>query len=118
MYHFDIDPVPKPRMTQRDRWAQRPTVLRYFSYCQKLGAQNLIQKYHPAWSVDVRFTMPMPKTWSKKKREKMNGVAHQQKPDIDNLLKAFMDALMVEDKEIYEVHASKFWGDKGAIDAK
>jgi len=33
-YRFEVEgvPVPKPRMTQRDKWAQRPQVVRYRTF--------------------------------------------------------------------------------------
>ena len=34
------------------------------------------------------FEMPMPKSWSKKKRAAMDGKPHQSVPDADNLVKA------------------------------
>ena len=32
MIVFEIKPLGKPRMTQRDRWAKRPCVNRYYAY--------------------------------------------------------------------------------------
>lgn len=29
---FNIEPVPKPRMTQADKWKKRPPVLKYFAF--------------------------------------------------------------------------------------
>jgi Holliday junction resolvase RusA-like endonuclease len=45
----------------------------------------------------------------------MEGRPHQSKPDIDNLLKGFMDALLEDDARIWEVKASKLWGVNGSI---
>ena len=45
----------------------------------------------------------------------MNGAAHQQKPDIDNLTKSLLDALFDDDSHIWDVRASKIWGYEGAI---
>jgi Holliday junction resolvase RusA-like endonuclease len=58
-----------------------------------------------------RFYIPMPKTWSKKKRALMHGKLHMQKPDIDNLMKAVFDSMMSEDKGIAHFEAVKFWVD-------
>lgn len=41
----------------------------------------------------------------------MHGKLHQSRPDIDNLLKAVFDAMLVEDKHIGHVEAAKFWVD-------
>jgi Holliday junction resolvase RusA-like endonuclease len=46
----------------------------------------------------------------------MLGQPHQQRPDIDNLAKGVMDALASEDSYIYELHATKVWGEEGKIE--
>jgi Holliday junction resolvase RusA-like endonuclease len=44
------------------------------------------------------------------------GAEHAQKPDVDNLLKAFTDALWPdEDSHVWDVRATKVWGSRGAI---
>ena len=58
-----------------------------------------------------RFYIPMPKTWSKKKRAIMHFKLHQQKPDIDNLMKAVFDSMLSEDKGVAHFEAVKFWVD-------
>lgn len=45
----------------------------------------------------------------------MNNQPHQQKPDIDNLIKGILDALCDDDAFVYEVHASKEWTYSGFI---
>jgi Holliday junction resolvase RusA-like endonuclease len=45
------------------------------------------------------------------------GTGHQQKPDIDNLVKALLDALHIEDKHIYHLaDTGKWWADAGYIE--
>ena len=46
----------------------------------------------------------------------MIGKPHQQRPDIDNLVKGLMDALLEEDSHIHTVYAKKIWAEKGSID--
>lgn len=58
----------------------------------------------------------MPQSWSKKEKELHDGKPHQQKPDIDNYLKALMDALCVTDEYVYDVHCSKYWAREGSIE--
>ena len=113
MIKIDITPIGKPRMTQRDKWQQRPAVMRYRAFkdlinlkCNKLGFElpaELIAQYH----------IPMPKSWSKKKKKEMLGKPHQQKPDIDNINKAVMDALAKEDSFVYSVNCQKYWTETG-----
>jgi Holliday junction resolvase RusA-like endonuclease len=43
--------------------------------------------------LEVKFYMPIPKSYSKKKRERLIGRHHTKKPDIDNLEKFICDCL-------------------------
>ncbi len=45
----------------------------------------------------------------------MNGKCHQEKPDTDNLIKAFLDALLMDDSRVWHISAKKYWGSNGAI---
>lgn len=64
----------------------------------------------------VTFFVPMPQSWSKKKKGEMLGKPHQVRPDVDNFLKALLDALCEEDSYVYDVHAIKLWAETGAIE--
>ena len=59
----------------------------------------------------IKFFIPMPKTWRKKKRDMMHMMLHNSRPDLDNFLKAIFDSLFYEDKEIAHYEAAKFWVD-------
>jgi len=109
-----VKPVPKPRLTQRDRWAHRPAVVRYHAFCDELRIK-FTQRYLPP-TLLLTFYIEMPKSWSKKKRVEHNGKPHQQRPDVDNLVKAVMDALCEDDSYIYAVHAQKYWSLTPGID--
>lgn len=111
--HIALSPVSKPRMTRRDAWAQRPAVVRYHVFCDSF--RRLFPYPLPEILV-IRFFIPMPKSWSTKKREQMLGAPHQQKPDVDNLCKAVMDALSDEDSFVYVLHAEKIWSSEGGIE--
>jgi Holliday junction resolvase RusA-like endonuclease len=112
---FNLKPVPKPRMTRADRWKQRPIVLKYWDFCNELNRQAIKLEYIPGDRVGLIFYIPMPKSWSKKKREQMLGKPHKQRPDIDNLAKAFLDALLKEDSYVYSLSAEKYWSNEGSI---
>lgn len=111
---IDLDPVPKPRMTQRDRWAKRPSVVRYFQYCDDL--REKLPNYTPPHAVYLKFFIAMPPSWSKKKRVLKLGKPHDQRPDIDNLVKSFLDALCEDDSYIYAIRAEKYWAEQGSIE--
>lgn len=109
---YDIKPVPKPRMTQADRWKKRPPVLRYFDFkdeCKKAGVEL------PNFEYWIVFVMPMAKSWSKDKKRNSVGQPMQQRPDKDNLEKALLDAVMEEDCAVWDGRVSKIWGVEGAI---
>lgn len=108
---YNITAVPKPRMTQSDKWKKRPCVVRYFEYkdqLRELGC-DLSDRF------EVIFYMPMPKSWSKKKKKEMYAKPHQQKPDLDNLVKGLKDAVLDDDSTVYQTHAKKYWSYEGFI---
>jgi len=114
---FKIQPVPKPRMVHSDRYKGRPIVVRYFDYCDNLRMLSVKNKFSIGDKIEnLTFVLKMPKSWSNKKKEEYNNTPHQQKPDLDNLLKAFKDALLSEDSKVHTyINISKVWGYSGAI---
>ena len=116
---YPITPVAKPRMTQSDKWKKRASVLKYRAFCDecryRMGALDLNHK-------SIVFIMPMPKSWSNKRKASMIGAPHQQRPDLSNLLKALEDALYSkkhtgrEDAEVWRLaKLAKIWGEEGGI---
>jgi hypothetical protein len=78
---FDLVPISAPRMTQSDRWRlnpehpdinkrQRPVVTKYFAYKNNLVLQGNIMNFEIKPVLDVLFIMPMPNSWSGKKKRK------------------------------------------------
>ncbi|EMY7639933.1 RusA family crossover junction endodeoxyribonuclease [Citrobacter freundii] len=112
MPEYPITPVGKPRMTSADKWKKRPEVLRYRAFCDEVLLQGVEL---PESGSHVTFILPMPASWSKKKRAEFNGKPHQAKPDFDNMMKALMDAIYENDAHILDVRVSKLWGETGRI---
>lgn len=110
--HYPIVPTAKPRMTQRDRWKKRPSVLKYFAFKDECRARNV---QLPEVGIRVIYGVPMPKSWSKKKKEEMDWKPHQQTPDLDNLNKALCDAVLDDDSRIWNMWGSKIWSREGFI---
>ena len=108
-----ITPVPKPRQTRSDKWKKRPCVMRYRAFADECRLKGV--HVHDMGDTII-FNMPMPKSWSKSKKTKMNGACHQQKPDIDNLLKALLDATKKEDCTVWNVSTYKLWAHEGSIE--
>jgi len=117
-YRFDINPCPAPRMTASDKWNHRPAVKKYFAYRNELKYLcyiNNIESIPSVWD-SIIFEIPMPKSWSRKSKKEKNGKPHTQRPDLDNLLKGFLDGLCKEDNYVHTIRKlSKVWGETGSI---
>lgn len=112
---YPITPVSKPRQTRRDKWLNPPrkSVQKYRWF------KDLVRSYQvelPLSNAHVTFVLPMPKSWSKKKRAKMDGKPHQSKKDVDNLLKSLLDAVYEDDSCVWDVRVTKVWGKEGGIE--
>ena len=112
-----VQPMGKPRMTQRDKWKGRDVVNRYMAYKDEVRRQVNVPLWHlpTPYKVKACFIMEMPASWSQKKTDIMCGDIHQQKPDIDNLGKAVLDILFRRDEKISSLKLDKYWD---ALDAK
>ncbi len=99
-------------MTQRDKWAKRPSVLRYRAFKDECRLQGVKL---PDGGAHVTFYIKMPESWSRKKRDEMNWEPHQQTPDVDNLLKALLDATHTQDCTVYDIRATKLWHTRGSF---
>jgi hypothetical protein len=103
---YRITPIGKVRMSQRDKWAKRPCVLRYRAYHDRL--RELGATLEPGDGLHFRITMPP--SWSAKKRAAYDGQPHTQKPDLTNLMGGYEDGVLEEDKGIWCLGAtSKRW---------
>jgi len=109
---YDIVPMPKPRMTRRDKWKGRPCVVKYWAFKREIRRQGVELGES---GVHTTFILPMPKSWSKKKKDEMDGKPHTQIPDIDNLAKALLDAIFDDDSHIWDARFTKLWGKVGKI---
>lgn len=128
-YVFNLIPQPAPRMSSSDRFKtnpqhpnpalrQRPAVTRYFGFRLALSSMANLLKFditQTAGYFNILFILPMGESWTKSKKDRMDGTPHQQRPDRDNLLKAFQDALAVEDGFIWGGEVVKRWGKEGKI---
>lgn len=108
-----VEPMGKPRMTRSDSWRKRPVVLRYREYCDTIRevAGEIPEN---VFSVAVISYLPMPASWSARKKEALRGTMMRQKPDCDNVLKGVMDALFEDDSSIAIATSVKVWCDEGS----
>jgi Holliday junction resolvase RusA-like endonuclease len=125
-YLFDIVPFGAVRMTQRDRIftnpnhpdpkkRQRPAVTKHFEFKNRLIQQANEMGFVLKETLDVLFIVPLPDSWSKKKKDKMNGMPCKSKPDCDNYVKLICDTLKKEDGDIWVINAEKRYGHRGSI---
>ena len=105
-----ITALGKPRMTQQDKWKKRPCVMRYRAFADEMRLRVGVIPVE-AVSVTLAVFLPMAESWSDKKKAALKGMPHRQKPDIDNICKAVLDALMKDDSGIAYIHAVKRWDD-------
>lgn len=122
---FTTPPCAKPRMTQADKWKKRSCVVRYRDFKDDLrwelmgfkgkGEGLKLNFTYPKDRHYVRFTVEMPKSWSKRKRLEMCGKPKVCKPDLDNYLKGLWDALLLEDSHLWSCFSEKYWGEVGSI---
>lgn len=104
-------PVPAPRQTQRDKWMKRPCVMRYREYGARLHSFiNLHDMY--VGKITGIFYIPMPKSWSKKKKAMMLGKPHRQRGDWDNFMKGVQDLLLKNDAMIWAGYGETRWEDE------
>ena len=116
------DPIGKPRMTRRDKWARRPCVLAYRAWADKaryalrsapasigvyVDGQFVAGLYEVSW---IAF-IAMPASWSKKKKDALRGQLQFGKPDRDNIDKAILDALFPDDRGVATGTLHKRWDD-------
>ena len=123
---LNITPQTHVRATQGDsiffripREKLRPSGLsrlmrleKYNQYKIDLAAEAKRKQFIlPPIGASITFFIPVPVSWSKKKKALHHGRFHQSKPDIDNLQKAFLDSLMAEDKQVAHLEVQKRWVD-------
>ena len=116
MIRYPKTAVAKPRMTHADTWKKRPVVLRYWEYKDDIKNWGIQNNFKLKSEIYVKFYIPMPKSWTLKKKAKMLYTPHKQRPDVDNLLKGLMDAFLEEDSHVHTVYAQKFWDNEGSIE--
>ena len=125
-YAFDVIPMGAPRMTQSDKWKtnpnhpdpnkrQRARVTQYFQFKNSLIWQGKQMGFVFPPFVDCVFIVPMPASWSEKKKSQMNGMPCKTKPDTDNMVKGIKDTFMQDDSHVWYEIAQKYWGYKGSI---
>jgi len=117
-YAFKINPKPALRVNHKTIFTQSTkakAARAYAAYKKELALRAKIIGYTLPENgiLIIKFTMPIPIRGG----EVRIGLPHTQKPDIDNLVKAFMDSIAIgSDEFIHTIHACKVWGEFGGIE--
>lgn len=106
----------RPRVTKSGH-AYTPEKTRAYEQKVKLcWKQQSGERIPPGAGICVEITayMPIPGSLSMRKREALLGEEHLKKPDLDNIIKAILDALngcaYGDDSAIWMITASKYYG--------
>ena len=117
-----IQPMGAVRTTQKQKWTDE-RYKKYAAYKEHIGfmARQIIKQPTTAPILaTVTFYMPIPNSWSQKKKERHEGAIHTSKPDIDNLVKGLFDSLnkiaWKDDAQVYEVHSRKLYSKTPGIE--
>jgi len=83
---------------------------RYNKYKIALLAEAKRHQFElPEQGAHITFYIPVPKSWTKHKKESKHLTLHDSTPDIDNCAKAMLDSLLPEDKRIADIRLTKKW---------
>lgn len=121
---FNITPQTHVRATQGDKiffqipeekllpdgLKRKQRLVQYNEYKADLRmiAEYLNYTMAPAGS-HIVFYLPVSRSWSRKRRRQHDNQPHLFKPDADNLVKAFKDALLRQDSGIWDYRVTKLW---------
>ena len=117
---FEVDPCPasRPRVTRWSTYYPK----RYTKFkkdMQALTSEMETTLSENLLSVHVDFYIKMPKSWSKKKTEKLANTYCSNNSDIDNYIKAILDALngvlFIDDRQVVEIFARKIYSKQAYI---
>lgn len=109
-FTIQVQPMGKPRMSRRDKWAKRECVVRYRAFKDTMKAACEGRMSRPS-VVSWKAWFEMPKSWSKLKKHTLKGKLHRYKPDRDNIDKGILDALWDDDSCIADGSMTKYWDD-------
>ena len=117
---FNIIPVPasRPRVTRWSTYYGK----KYTQFKKDMSLMTADIKTIPMTGnifAELQFNVPIPKSWSKKKKEAKNGAYCDNHADIDNYCKAILDSLnniyYDDDKQIVMLKATMLWATEPSI---
>ena len=114
-----VQPIPKGRPRFGKGHAYTPEKKRDYEQIVSLIARTAIKRpLTGAVRLEISLYLQTPKSWSNRKIKaaEIGDVRPTTKPDIDNLVKAVLDALndgigYVDDKQIVEMHCYEYYSE-------
>lgn len=121
---IQIEPMGAVRMTQKGKFISK-SAIRYLNYknfikwqAKQQGKGKVFEK--EPLDVHIKFIMPVPESWSRKKQAAAYGRYHMKKPDTDNLVKGVFDSLnkivWKDDNQVAKLSAVKVYGECPGIE--
>jgi len=115
------DPIPlkRPQISYKRMYDPQARLKQDLSWLVKEQLPPLLNPttsdFTGPFSLTISFFMPIPRTFSNRIKEKLNNSPHYKKPDIDNLLKFYLDVcngiLYNDDSQIYSITTTKTYSD-------
>ena len=129
--HFQVEGDPKGK--GRPRFSRVGSFTKVYTDKQTLTYEAMIATFakqamggtkplKTPVSVFLYVRLPIPQTYSKKRREAcLNGSEMPcKKPDIDNIAKTYLDAMngviFVDDTQVIDLHVKKVYAEKAGVD--
>jgi Holliday junction resolvase RusA-like endonuclease len=101
--------IGKPRMTQSDKWKNppRPAVSRWYAFKDHFYLTARAAGYHPDYKINQCHVV----AYLPGKKGIPPGAPHQSAPDADNIFKAVLDALTINDSGCWKISTEKYIDD-------
>lgn len=113
---------PRPRFRNVGKFIQTYMPTNYMKHKQFIKEQMPELNIDDAIKLTLLFEFPMNKSWSKSFIKRMLHAFKKNKPDIDNLVKTFMDAanekIWTDDALVVELHCAKRYAEVPKIKVK
>jgi len=128
---FQVEGVPvgkgRPKFARRGNFVSTytPTKTRDYEHLIKVAAKQAMGTTEPLKTpvaAYIYITVPIPQSYSKKRRKAcLDGLERPcKKPDIDNIVKAYLDAMndivYDDDCQVVSLHAIKVYGTVGLVE--
>ena len=128
---FQVEGTPvgkgRPKFARRGNFVSTytPTKTRDYEHLIKVAAKQAMGTTEPLKTpvaAYIYITVPIPQSYSKKRRKAcLDGLERPcKKPDCDNILKSYFDAMndvvYEDDSQIVEIYAKKVYGTIGLVE--